>query len=165
MTIGMMVAFDGLVSLSDSKPSFGFWLIFLFMGAMTAYAGWMLFYTGFVSFRDYKIVKDIPTIPIRSAALGLVNVCGKAESSQLVTSPFGRTPCCYYRVKIERWTVRKERDGGYSEGWENCWTGARALIFFWLTKLGRSLLTHTSARTSLAFSGIPWSYRWPSRKV
>jgi len=140
MTISMMIGFNGLMSLSDSKPSFGFWLIFLFMVAMTAYVGWRLFCTGFVSFRDYKIVKDTPTIPIRSVALGLVNVFGKAESSQLVTSPFGRTPCCYYRVKIERWTVRKERDGGYSEGWEELLDRGEGPNFFLVDKTGKILI-------------------------
>jgi hypothetical protein len=140
MTIDMMIGFDGLIALFDSKPSFGFYLIFLFMGAMTAYAGWKLFYTGFVSFRDYKIVKDTPTIPIRSVALGLVNVCGKAESNQLVTSPFGRTPCCYYRVKIERWTVRKERDGGYTEGWEGLLDRGEGPLFSLVDETGKILI-------------------------
>jgi hypothetical protein len=77
-------------------------------------AGVVLFFKGFRKFREYKIVCDTPRMPIRSIAMGLVHVKGKARRDQLLSSPLTRTACCFYRVKIERW------ESGKDGGWKAC---------------------------------------------
>ena len=75
--------------------------------------GVFYFLKGFWLFRDYKIVADTPLIPIRSLALGMVNIRGKAQSDNPLVSPVSGTPCCLYKVDISRqanhgggpWTV------------------------------------------------------------
>jgi LemA protein len=76
-------------------------------------AGVFFFLKGFWVFRDYKIVADTPLIPIRSLALGVVSIRGKAQSEHSLVSPVGGTPCCLYKVDLTRmgsrggktWTV------------------------------------------------------------
>jgi hypothetical protein len=70
--------------------------------------GWLLagiafglywFFKGFMILRKYRVVADTPEIPIRSAAMGLVEVHGKACGDELIESPVGGTPCLYSSVQ------------------------------------------------------------------
>jgi hypothetical protein len=62
----------------------------------------MLFY-GFYRVRKAKLVADIPRIPIRSVALGMVTIKGKVEPDQMVPAPVSGRPCCFFKVDIEHW--------------------------------------------------------------
>jgi len=75
-------------------------------------AGFFFFLKGFWLFRDYKIVADTPLIPIRSVALGVVSIRGKAQSDHPLVGPVSGTPCCLYKVEI---TLQGNRGG-------NSWT-------------------------------------------
>jgi hypothetical protein len=58
---------------------------------------------GFYRVRKAKLVADIPCIPIRSVALGMVTIKGKVEPDQMVPAPVSGRPCCFFKVKIEGW--------------------------------------------------------------
>jgi len=60
------------------------------------------FWKGFGVYRDYRMEGDIPQVPVRGAAMGLVHVNGKAEGSEAILSPVDRTPCLFYRLRVER---------------------------------------------------------------
>jgi hypothetical protein len=62
----------------------------------------MLLY-GFYRVRKAKLVADIPRIPIRSVALGMVTIKGKVEPDQMVPAPVSGRPCCFFKVEIEGW--------------------------------------------------------------
>ncbi len=62
----------------------------------------MLLY-GFYRVRKAKMVADIPRIPIRSVALGMVTIKGKVEPDQMVPAPVSGRPCCFFKVEIEHW--------------------------------------------------------------
>ena len=56
-------------------------------------AGIHFFFKGFRIFRKYRVLADTPETPIRSLAMGLVEIHGKAKGDELVDSPVSRTPC------------------------------------------------------------------------
>ncbi|HEV2494834.1 MAG TPA: hypothetical protein VG204_17365 [Terriglobia bacterium] len=85
-----------------------FWLIVGFG------AGIVMFFKGFRTYREYRVVEDTPEIPIRSIPMGLIHVHGRAKGEQLVTSPVTHTPCCFYKVVIEKWKTDSDRSGSWS---------------------------------------------------
>ena len=89
---------------SHSDPSGGL--------ALGTLGGVWMFFKGFRVFREYKVVEDTPRINIRSIAMGLVHIRGKAEVEPPILSPVSRTPCCFYKVEIEQW-----KSEGKSHAW------------------------------------------------
>ena len=75
--------------------------------------GIVTFVKGFRVYSRYRLVEDTPAIPIRSVAMGLVRVEGKAQSENLVNSPVTHTPCCFYKVDIEQWKTEGESGGSW----------------------------------------------------
>jgi hypothetical protein len=88
-------------------------------------AGLYLFFKGFRVYREYRVLLDTPEIPIRSMAMGLVEIHGKARAEQTVASPVTRTPCCFYQVMIERWVA--DKNGGH---WAHAATDADGVRFY-----------------------------------
>lgn len=83
------------------------------------------FFKGFRVYREYRVVEDTPETPIRSVAMGLSRVHGKAAGDERVTSPVTRTPCYFYKVDIERW--KTDRDGG---SWSHYRTDTNGVKFY-----------------------------------
>jgi hypothetical protein len=98
-------------------------------------AGLFYFFKGFRIFREYRVLMDTPEIPIRSVAMGLVEIHGKAKIEQPVTSPVTRTPCCFYKVDIEHWV--HDKDGGH---WAHVATDADGPKFYLEDASGKVLV-------------------------
>ncbi len=73
--------------------------------------GLYCFFRGFGFLRRYRVLADTPLAPIRGAAMGFVEVSGTARGDETVASPVTRTPCYFYKVKIDRWD-HGSRGGG-----------------------------------------------------
>lgn len=71
------------------------------------------FFKGLWVYRKCRVIEDTPETPIRSIAMGLVEVRGKAVGDTPINSPITRTPCFSYKVDIEKWqqTDDKRQDG------------------------------------------------------
>lgn len=95
-------------------------------------AGIYMFYKGFRTFREYKVLEDTPRMPIRSVPMGFVHISGKAQSAQLLTSPLTKTPCCFYRVDIEQWKTHDR-----SSSWQHICTDADGYRFYVQDDTGR----------------------------
>lgn len=89
-------------------------------------AGIYLFIKGFLEFRKYRLMADTPVIPIRSMAMGLVEIYGTARGEQQVLSPVSHTPCFWYRVEIEKET----KDSKGRKGWSNFGTDVNGVDFY-----------------------------------
>jgi hypothetical protein len=89
-------------------------------------AGIYLFIKGFREFRKYRLMADTPVIPIRSMAMGLVEIYGTARGEQLVSSPVSHTPCFWYRVQIEKRT----KDSKGRESWSHFGTDVNGVSFY-----------------------------------
>ena len=89
-------------------------------------AGIYLFIKGFREFRKYRLMADTPVIPIRSMAMGLVEIYGTARGEQLVSSPVSHTPCFWYRVEIQKRT----KDSKGRESWSHFGTDVNGVGFY-----------------------------------
>jgi hypothetical protein len=107
-------------------------------------AGLGLFANGFWNYRKLRVIADTPRIPARSIAMGLVRVHGKVTGSFLLTSPVTRTPCYYYRVRVERW-----EEQGKHQGWHTVHTETDQRTFYVDDGTGKVLVNPQSAEYDL----------------
>jgi len=108
-------------------------------------AGIYFFFKGFRVFREYRVLADTPETPIRSMAMGLVEIHGKAKGDQLVDSPVSRTPCLFYKIDIERWQ-RNSKGGG---SWSHFRTDADGVRFYLEDMSGKVLVDAHGAEFDL----------------
>lgn len=107
-------------------------------------AGLFWFIKGFRVFREYRVLADTPEIPIRSVAMGLVEIHGKAKGLQTVLSPVTKTPCFFYKVDIERWV--SDKNGGH---WSHAATQAEGTRFYLEDASGKVLVDAHGAEYDL----------------
>jgi hypothetical protein len=72
----------------------------LFWAVLGIVVGPYLFYRGFRAFQRKRLILDIPRSSIRSAAIGAVEVSGKAVGPYTLVSPLSQRDCLFYRVVI-----------------------------------------------------------------
>jgi hypothetical protein len=77
-------------------------------------AGLVLFAFGFRLLRNRRLIQNIPTSKIRSMAMGLVEVKGRATDPVNLQAPFSGEPCVYYKVQVDEY----KRSGDHSR-WVN----------------------------------------------
>ena len=107
-------------------------------------AGLFWFFKGFRVYREYRVLADTPEIPIRSMAMGLVEIHGKAKGQQTVLSPVTKTPCFFYKVDIERWV--RDKNGGH---WSHAATDAEGVRFYLEDATGKVLVDAHGAEYDL----------------
>jgi hypothetical protein len=149
---------DGLISFLLRQF---IWLLSqpLFWAALGVVVGPYLFYRGFRLFQRKRLILDIPCSSVRAAAIGAVEVAGKAVGPYTLVSPLSSRDCLYYRVVIRVFRKRSRPiidevcaplfvDDGtgelmiYPAGAEMQWTG--------VTGDGGEYLTHILARHGAA---------------
>lgn len=108
-------------------------------------AGFYSFFKGFRIYREYRVLEDTPEIPIRSMAMGLVHIHGKAVGDQRITSPVTKTPCFFYKVDIEKWKT-DSRGGG---SWNHYKTDANGVQFYLQDATGKVRLNARGAEYDL----------------
>lgn len=116
-----------------------------------------LFANGFWNYRKLRIIEDTPRISIRSIPMGLVHVHGKVTGSFLLTSPVTRTPCYYYRVRLERW-----EEQGKHRGWHIVHTETDQRTFYVDDGTGKVLVNPHSAEYDLP--SIYWAEIGPKAR-
>ena len=72
----------------------------LFWAAMGVVFGPILFFRGFRLLQRKRLIMDIPRSTIRSAALGPVEISGKAVGPYTLVAPLSLTDCLYYRIAV-----------------------------------------------------------------
>jgi hypothetical protein len=97
--------------------------------------GLYYFYKGLRTFREYRVLMDTPETPIRSLAMGLVEIHGKATGGPPIASPVTQSPCYFYQVDIERWVQSK--NGGR---WVHTATDADGERFYLADATGKVLV-------------------------
>lgn len=102
---------------SSQNSPLGILIVFLF--------GVLLFAFGFRIFREYRLLADTPFIPIRSVAMGLVHVRGKALGDERLTSPLTRQPCFCFKLDVERYEQQ-----GKDSGWRTIHNERESHAFF-----------------------------------
>jgi len=79
-------------------------------------AGIFLFFAGFRKLWRKRLIQNIPTSRVRSIAMGLVEIYGKAVPDLLLTAPYTKTPCVFFHVIVER-LERRHTSRGSSHRW------------------------------------------------
>lgn len=81
--------------------------------------GFVFIYTAVSKYFLMQKIKNTPTSKVRSAALGLVELYGKAKYKEPITSPITKTKCVFWRLVAEyyqsgkhggRWCVFYKKD-------------------------------------------------------
>jgi len=94
------------------------------------------FFWGFMRLRRKRLIENIPTSNIRSLAIGLVELTGKATSQTSLLSPLTKTKCVYFKYLIERYESR-----GKNSSWVTVAKGDSCGSPFWLNdETGRILV-------------------------
>lgn len=88
-------------------------------------AGIYLFFKGFKEFRNYRLMADTPVVPIRSLAMGRVEIYGTAVGDLQVVSPVSHTNCYWYKVEIEK----RKKDSKGRESWSHYATDVNGVPF------------------------------------
>ena len=109
--------------------------------AAGAIGGFGLFIYGWVVHQRKCLIETIPTSTIRSLALGLVEISGRAQPEQgLLSAPFSGLPCVFYSYDVE------ERVGSDKNArWETIAKGTSEQPFFVSDATGRVLVVPLGA--------------------
>ncbi len=76
-------------------------------------------WAGFYFIRLKRKIENTPTSRIRSMAMGLVEVHGRATRKYALVSPVSQSPCIYYRLRKYKkdsnnhWTLKSDRHSGH----------------------------------------------------
>jgi len=84
-----------------------------------AAAGVCLFYRGFQLLQRKRLIMNTPSSKIRSAAMGLVEVCGLATGPYTLTAPITGVPCYYYRTMVWQWKQQGKNSAWVKEADES----------------------------------------------
>lgn len=93
--------------------------------------GLVLFVRGLLLYRKSLLVQDTPVIPVRSAAMGTVQIRGAAMGETTIPSPVSGALCYAYQVKIDRWQEGRNR------GWSHYRTDTSDETFYLQDSSGR----------------------------
>jgi hypothetical protein len=117
-------------------------LLYLAMGAI---GGSALFMYGWSINRRRQLIESIPTSTIRSLALGLVEVSGRAQPEQnLLSAPFSGLPCVFYSYAVE-----EQRGSDKNKRWHTIAKGTSEQPFFVADQTGRVLVVPLGAELIL----------------
>lgn len=84
-------------------------------------------------------------VPIRSIAMGLVNIKGKAVGEERVWSPLTHTPCYFYKVLMER-----TKHGIHGSSWSRFGMDMGGVKFYLEDGSGKVAIDARSAEFDLA---------------
>jgi len=109
VSIFVVLAFTAFSGVFSSKPGGGggaWWILDLAAGAGCAY----LVRRGFRQLREKNMIENVPSSPIRSVAMGLAEIKGKACGEATLSAPFSQARCHYFRYLVEE--ERQRGKGG-----------------------------------------------------
>ena len=122
-------------------PPDGTW-VFLAFGAL---AGMGLSTYGVALNNRKRLIESIPTSPVRSLAVGLVEVSGSARPERApLRAPFSGLPCVLYS-----YTVEQRRQSGKENAWQTIAKGTSAEPFYVQDETGRVLVVPFDAELIL----------------
>lgn len=73
----------------------------LFWAVAGVTCGPVLFLRGFRLLQRKRLIMDIPRSSVRAAALGLVEISGRAVGPYTLVAPLSQTDCLYYRIAVQ----------------------------------------------------------------
>lgn len=115
---GALVAM--ILSVAGSgKTLSGLVLVSFTSGVVPSLLGVGCFFAGFNLFRLKRRIENTPTSRIRSLAMGMVEVHGRARRQYALVAPMTQLPCVYYRLRRYRrneksnWKLTSDTNSGH----------------------------------------------------
>ena len=106
--------------------------------------GAIIFGFGFKRMNTRKIIQDTPSSKIRSMAIGLVEISGKASIDKYLISPFSQSKCVYYKTLI-----REYQYNGKSSNWTTIDEKEQRIPFWLKDETGQVNINPTGAEISI----------------
>ncbi|HEV2247734.1 MAG TPA: hypothetical protein VGW37_13870 [Terriglobia bacterium] len=116
-----------------------------FIGVIGFILGLYWFFKGFGIFREYKVIADTPLVPIRSVAMGRVQIHGRATGQKTLLSPVSNQTCFLYKVDIDRFQASRQGQGH----WGHYLTDSGSVGFYLEDDTGRVLVNPGGAELDL----------------
>jgi hypothetical protein len=113
------------------------------------FVGIFYFLKGIQWFREKRLIEDLPTSKIRSIAMGLVEVSGKAvpcEQSMMLRGPFTNKACVHYKCAVERLI----RNNNKSDEWELLKKEEKGDYFYLQDSTGKVLIDVEGAQYEMS---------------
>jgi hypothetical protein len=130
------------------------------IGALPALLSVGLFFGGFHFIRLKRRIENTPTSRIRSIAMGLVEVHGRAYRKYALVSPMSQSACIYYRLRKYRkessgkWQLTSDTNSGHVPFLVDDGTGRILIDPMGATVRAKTSQTGTSGEMTMAFSGV-----------
>jgi len=122
------------------------------IGAMPCCLGFFFLFGSAVLFNDafqqYLLgqkIRNTPTSKARAAAMGLVELAGKAKCLDKLVAPITKTPCAYYEVCAQYYYKHKK-----SSGWRTFYRDESGKRFYLEDDTGKVLIEPGSAKMNIA---------------
>ncbi len=113
-----------------------FFFMFSFLGIFFLF-GIIAFFGSLYWIKLSMMIRNIPTSKIRSLAMGLVEINGRAVpvEGKALKAPFSGKDCVYYEYLVQRYRTR-----GKGDGWVNVAHGTQREIFYLQDETGMVLV-------------------------
>lgn len=118
-------------------PPIHFWGAFALFALLTAFCCWR----AFVNLKRKRIIEDLPTSLLRSAAQGYVELKGRAAliDGEAILGPLTGLPCTWFRFRVEERQHRADRSGSESI-WKTIDEGISDGLFYLVDATGRCVI-------------------------
>ncbi|HEU0290695.1 MAG TPA: hypothetical protein VFR39_08090 [Burkholderiales bacterium] len=109
------------------------WPYALLAMAVVSFLAWV------ANYRRYRLIHDLPTSKVASAAQGYVELSGHADmvEGELISSQLSATPCCWYSYQIEEKTS--------DDKWQTVDSGKSVKHFYLIDNTGRCVISPDGA--------------------
>ncbi len=122
------------------------------VGPIFLIVGLFMVYGGAQRFLLYRKINDTPTSKVRSAAIGLVELSGKAVCRDDMESPVSKAKCVFWRIKAEYYVP------GKNGGWRDMYSRSSSVKFFLEDETGKMLIEPEGAEIDIPsdFTSSGW---------
>lgn len=122
-----------IVAVAIQAESAEVWPYALIAMAVVSFLAWV------ANYRRYRLINDLPTSRVASAAQGYVELAGHADMVQgeLISSQLSATPCCWYSYEIEEKTS--------NDKWQTVDSGRSVRHFFLVDDTGQCVISPDGA--------------------
>ena len=112
--------------------------------------GSVLFQFGFTKMSELQLIRNTPRSKIRSVAMGIVEISGRIASEHVLTSPYSKSPCVYYRSELQIYRSYRSSDDETGYQWEVLSTESFKIPFWIKDKTGQMMVDPEGAEFKIS---------------
>jgi hypothetical protein len=112
--------------------------------------GSILFQFGFTKMSELQVIRNTPRSKIRSVAMGIVEISGRIVSEHVLTTPYSKSPCVYYRSELQIYRSYRSSDDVVDYRWENLSSESFKIPFWIKDETGQMMVDPESAEFKIS---------------